>query len=197
MTRLLSFALLVLDISLSATATSLVPLTTRVFPRAASEITAKPVPKAKLMNRDVGDWIEVCPTPGATAGCDHIAIHDVISEPNGGHYIPACNSNNDCQYIGYVEPTDTIVGSTSYQLHTSEGESYIVPVPIVLPPGEPVPGPPPPLEPDTPDAPEDTTTTTPLATTAASSSIGCSDSATTTVSVSLDDDWFTSGIAEW
>ena len=106
------------EFSLAVKAMSLVPPTTHVLPRVLPEITAKPMLSRGLFNRDVGDWIEVCPTPGATTGCDHIAIHDVIAEPNGGHYIPACDSNNDCQYIGYVEPTSAIVGSTSYQLHT-------------------------------------------------------------------------------
>lgn len=199
----------------------LAPLTTHVLPLALPKITAKPVLRPNLMERDVGNWVEVCPTPGATTGCDYIAIHDVVAEPNGGHYIPACDSNNDCQYIGYVEPNSTIVGSTSYQLHTSKGKSYIVPVPIVLPPGEPVPLPPPLPEGDTPDAPDDPSltqkSTIPSKTTVSSlktstnhshtaisslepsiaSAIRCSDTATTIVSVSRDYDWFTSGIVQW
>ncbi len=138
---------------LLANAMRLPPVTVTMTTRLGPETTEK----ANLAKR--GNWVEVCPTPGNTLGCKVIAVDQLLSEPNGGHYVPECDANGSCHYIGYAEPTGyTITGATSYELTSAAGgDIFIVPLPIPLPPPELLPVPIPPPEPpvDIPDAPED------------------------------------------
>ena len=150
---LLSGVGIALTASLFANAMTLPPVTVTMTTRLGPETTEKAI----LAKR--GNWVEVCPTPGTTSGCKVIAVDQILSEPNGGHYVPECDANGSCHYIGYAEPTGyTITGATSYELTSAAGgDIFIVPLPIPLPPPELLPIPIAPPEPpaDIPDASED------------------------------------------
>lgn len=97
-------------------------------------------------------YVPICPS-GQVTGCPSIGINEITSV-DGGQYIPECDSNGSCHWIGYATPTISISGSTTYELVTSTGEVYVVPVPIIPIVGEIIP-PPPPLPPaDLPEAEE-------------------------------------------
>ena len=152
MSFLLSSVGIALTAGLFAKAIRLPPATVTMTTRLGPE----PTEKAILARRD---WVEVCPTIGNTSGCKVIAVDQILSEPNGGHYVPECDANGSCHYIGYAEPTGyTITGATSYEVTSAaDGDIFIVPLPIPLPTPEllpvPIPLPEPPV--DIPDAPED------------------------------------------
>ena len=142
-----------LTTGLLASAMRLPPATVTMTTRLGPQTTEKAI----LARR--ANWVEVCPTPGNTSGCKVIAVDQILSEPNGGHYVPECDANGSCHYIGYAEPSGyTITGTTSYELTSAAGgDIFIVPLPIPLPPPELLPIPIPPPEPpaDIPDASED------------------------------------------
>ena len=104
-----------------------------------------PTPAPQLSKRVLQkrDYVPVCPS-GQVTGCPSIGINEIASV-DGGQYIPECDSNDSCHWIGYATPTDPISGSTTYELITSTGEVYAVPIPIIPIVGE-IP-PPPPLPP--------------------------------------------------
>lgn len=114
-----------------------------------------PTPAPQLGKRALQkrDYVPVCPS-GQTTNCPSIGINEITSQ-DGGHYIPECDSNGSCQWIGYATPTDPISGSSTYELVTSTGEVYAVPVPIIPIVGEILPPPPPPPPADLPPVEEE------------------------------------------
>ena len=206
---LLSGVGIALTAGLFANAMKLPPVTVTMTTRLGPETTEKAI----LAKRD--NWVEVCPTPGNTSGCKVIAVDQILSDPNGGHYVPECDANGSCHYIGYADPTGyTITGQTSYELTSAAGgDIFIVPLPIPLPPPEllPVPIPPPEVPADIPDAPEDpnlsldfsqpaattTPTTTPPPTSACALISSGTLFSTITVFASVNDDWLESVTSEY
>ena len=91
-------------------------------------------------------YIEACPTPGVSSGCQLIGIDEVLGT-QGGHYVPTCDDEGNCHYIGYADPTYEIDGPTSAEVTTSSGDVYAFPVPL-FPPIEEPPPPPPPDDPE-------------------------------------------------
>ena len=205
-----------LTAGLFVSAMRLPPATVTMTARLGPQTTEKAI-LAKRAN-----WVEVCPTPGNTSDCKVIAVDQILSEPNGGHYVPECDANGSCHYIGYAEPTGyTITGTTSYELTSAAGgDIFIVPLPVPLPPPELLPIPIPPPEPpaDIPDAPEDpnltldlsqtpatttpmTTTPSPTITTPPTSACELVSSgtlmSTITVFAAMNDDWLESVTLEY
>ena len=176
-------------------------------------ITPAPGPRHQNHRRNLhkrARWVDVCPE-GSTENCHAIGVDEVLTAPEG-HYIPACKDNGDCQYIGYVDPTSSISGATSYIITSDGGDPFIIPVPIVVPPEGPPPPPPipppeapedlpdPPSEPDSDDS-DDTepTTTTTDGPTGSACSLVPDTSAITTVSYSaqFNDEWLESVTSEY
>lgn len=122
--------------------------------------------EARLAKRK---WVSVCPPNAQPTDCQQIGVDDVLTEPSGGHWIPVCDDHGNCHYVGYAEPTASLIGSTTYALTTeTDGGVGVIPIIIPLPPGEPVPPPPlppidepPPNEPITVEPPEKPTPDTP------------------------------------
>lgn len=117
------------------------PLVHQLRPR---ELIPTPAPRLGKRTLQKRGYVPICPS-GQTTGCPSIGINEITSVP-GGQYIPECDSNGSCHWIGYATPTDPISGSSTYELVTSTGEVYVVPVPIVpivgaVPPPPPVPPP--------------------------------------------------------
>lgn len=101
-------------------------------------------------------WVEVCPTPGVAANCKVIGIDEVTAAPAGGHYVPECDVTGHCNWIGYAEPTGyAITDTTGYQITTANGENFIIPVGLPVPPVDGPPIVPPPVPTNLPDPPQD------------------------------------------
>lgn len=112
--------------------------------------TPAPQPGKRALRKR--DYVPVCPS-GQVTGCPSIGINEITSVPDG-QYIPECDSNGSCHWIGYATPTISISGSTTYELVTSTGDVYVVPVPIIPIVGLIPPPPPPPPPVDLPPAEE-------------------------------------------
>ena len=160
------------------------------------------------LHKRAGSWIEVCPTAGATDNCDVIGIDQVLEIPGEGHYVPECDEHGNCKWIGFDEPSFQ-AQTTTYDIVTSAGLEYVVPIPIPLPVGGEPPIPPPPPGPpeDLPQPPEYTapqeteqgptkTPAEPLTSTSACVRMTSTAVSTSQVPVDFDDQWFNSATAE-
>lgn len=143
---------------MALSATSLVVLCTSFFSLETEAHVSSPlitpapkIPLSHIALQKRACCVTVCPQASST-DCHVIGVGEVTTVSEG-HYVPACNDHGeDCHYIGYVDPTSPISGSTSY-IYTSSpgGEPFIIPIPPVLPPDAALPIPPVPP----PDVPED------------------------------------------
>lgn len=178
--------------------------------------TITPPPKRHVHRKNLykrGRWVNVCPEGGKKKGCYQVGVDDVLTEPEG-HYIPVCDVTSSCEYVGYIEPTAPITGTTSYVItSTAGGDSVVIPLPVP-PPEEPVPFPPitppevpddspeppkPPSEPDQDDDAEPTKTTSRSKSASACSlvTITASEASVSSIAAQLNGSWLESVTKEW
>lgn len=104
-------------------------------------IMATPAPRLERRDRlHKRGYVDVCAS-GQTTDCPLIGV-DQVTEVNSGKYVPVCDDNGSCRWIGYADPTSDLGGAETYSIVTSSEVEYVVPVVVGSPP-EVVPPPPP------------------------------------------------------